>query len=357
MIRKNKWKLLASSIITLLPIAFGLIFWSELPEQMTTHWGADGNADGWSGRFFAVFAIPLIILAVHWICIFITAMDPKNEGQNSKVFGIVIWITPLISVFANGMVYAVSFGKEVQPYVIVSLLMGIMFIVIGNYLPKCKQNYTIGIKIKWTLENEENWNATHRLGGKIWVLGGLLMLVSMLLPAVVAPWVLVASMIVLVVLPVVYSYAYHKKQVREGTAVITPLPKNKTTKIAMFIMVLVMIFLGVIMFTGDIDVKYQEESFTIEADYWKDLTVEYEVIESVEYRDSDDKGSKTNGFNSARLLLGTFNNNEFGNYTRYSYTGCDACVVLHGDGKELVISGKDAESTKAIYEKIKSNME
>ena len=183
MIKNNKWKLLFSSIVILLPMIFGLIFWNELPEQMITHWGIDGNADGFSNRYFAVFALPVFILVIHWLCIFFTmVIDQKNSNQNNKVFGVVIWITPIISLVSNGVIYAVSLGKEFSPYLITSLLMGGMFVIIGNYLPKCKQNYTIGIKVKWTLESEENWNATHRFVGKVWFIGGLILKFCIFLP-------------------------------------------------------------------------------------------------------------------------------------------------------------------------------
>ena len=109
MIKNNKWKLLISSIIILMPIIFGIVFWNELPTKMVTHWGIDGNADGWSSRYFAVFALPIFILVMHWFCIFCIMLDSKNKNQNNKVFGIVIWITPLVSLIANGIIYAVSF--------------------------------------------------------------------------------------------------------------------------------------------------------------------------------------------------------------------------------------------------------
>ena len=359
MIKQNRWNLILSSIVILLPALFGIIFWNELPEQMTTHWGINGTADGWSSRAVAVFALPLCILAVHWLCVFCTAKDPGNKGQNRKVFALVLWITPLVSLFTNGMMYAVSFGKELQPYFMTNLLLGVVFVVIGNYLPKCKQNYTIGIKVKWTLENEENWNATHRFGGKVWVAGGLLLLLfCVCLPDAIVLWVTIPVMLLLIVIPVVYSWQYHKKQVRDGTAVITPLPQDKGNKImALFAIAAVLIFVGVTMFTGDIDITYLEDSFAIEASYWTDLTVEYDVIDRIEYRDYDNRGVRTYGFGSARLLAGTFHNEEFGSYTRYSYIRCDACVVLTVGDEILVVNGPDEDSTRAIYEQIKSNIE
>lgn len=356
MIKKNKWKLLVSSIIILLPILLGLIFWNDLPEQVTTHWGADGNADGWSSRPIAIFSLPVFTFIIHWFCIFFTAKDPKNKEQNNKVFGLVLWICPTVSLFASGMIYSASFGKELHANLIGLLVIGLMFVVIGNYLPKCKQNCTIGIRVKWALENEENWNATHRIGGKIWVVGGLLMMACMFLPEAIIPWILVISMAVLAVVPIIYSYQYYRKQLKAGTATITPIQKSKAAKtitiVSMVFVAVILIFVGFLMFTGDIDVKYGDTSFSIEASFWDDLTVGYNAIDSIEYRENDDAGTRTYGLGSPRLLAGAFQNEEFGSYTRYSYVGCDACVVLTVEGKTLVINGVDKESTKKIYDEL-----
>lgn len=212
MMKKNKWKLLITSLVILFPILFGLIVWDKLPEQMTTHWGMDGNADGWSSREFAVFALPLFMLAGHWICIFCTSKDPKNKEQNSKVFGRVLWICPVVSLILGGMIYAAALGKEFKMNTIMSLLIGLMFVVIGNYLPKCRQNHTIGIKVKWTLENEENWNATHRFGGKVWVASGILLMAGSFLPENIVFYFLLSCVIVSGILPVGYSFCYYRMQ-------------------------------------------------------------------------------------------------------------------------------------------------
>ncbi|MGM9951746.1 MAG: SdpI family protein [Lysinibacillus sp.] len=357
MIENNKWKLIVSSVVVLLPILAGLFLWNELPEQMTTHWGADGNADGWSSRTFAVVGLPLILLAVHWVCIFLTAKDPKNKDQNRKVFGMVLWICPVVSIFASGITYAAAFGKEFNMDIIVLLLIGLMFVVIGNYLPKCKQNYTIGIRVKWTLANEENWNATHRVGGKVWVIGGLLLMVCVFLPKAMIPWVLMIVLPILAVVPIVYSYVYYKKQVAAGTAPEkATVPISKWSKLISAVVLtgvtIMTAVLLVVLFTGNIEVQYGDTYFTLEASYWDDLTVEYAAIDSIEYRESCEAGSRVNGFGSPRLSMGAFQNDEFGNYTRYSYTKCESCVVLTVDGKILVVSGADAESTKAIYENL-----
>lgn len=355
MLKNNRWKLVVSSAVILLPILLGLIFWNEFPEHMTTHWGADGNADGWSGRPFAVFGPPLFILAIHWLCVFFTARDPKNKGQNKKVFGLVLWICPVISLFANGIVYSAALGREFNSGSVTFLFLGLLFVIIGNYLPKCKQNFTIGIKVKWALANEENWNATHRIGGKIWVAGGLLMIACVFLPERVISWALIVLLSVVALIPILYSWLYYKKQVKAGTAPAkVSVPMGRASKIILAAALIfgggIVLFAGVLTVTGDIQLQYNDSSFTVEASYWDDLTVEYDAIDGIEYREDCEAGSRVNGFGSPKLSMGLFQNDEFGRYTRYSYTGCDACVVLTVEGKILVLSGADRESTRAIYD-------
>ena len=214
MIRKNKGKLLVSSVLILLPIVFGLIFWNELPEQIAIHWGVDGQPDGWGDRAFAVFGLPLILLALHWFTVFVTGKDPKNSGQNPRVIGLAFWLVPAVSLLLGGIIYATSLGKEFQPTVFVPLFLGLLFMVLGYCFPKCKQNRTVGIKVKWTLENEENWNATHRLAGKVWMIGGFLLLFCALLPdGFIFPGMF-AIVLALVVIPIVFSYCCHKRQAK-----------------------------------------------------------------------------------------------------------------------------------------------
>ena len=360
MIKNNKWKLLISSLIILLPIAVGLILWDQLPAQMPIHWGVDGNADGWAGRLTAVLALPIINLIIHWATILAMSFDKKGLGKNPKMFSILLWICPAISLATNAFVYAFALGKEFQPFIIVPLLLGVLFVAVGNYLPKCTRNYTTGIKIKWTLQNDENWNATHRFGGKVWVGAGLVVIASVFLPETLIPWVMVPALLTAAILPIVYSYRYHKKQLAAGTAEITPIPQSKSTKIiviaSLIFTALLLVFCAVLTFTGDVNVTYQDDSFTVGSAYWQDLTVDYDAIVAIEYREKDDPGSRVSGFGTPRLLMGNFRNNEFGNYTRYSYTECTSCVVITLEGKTLVISGTDPTSTKTIYDTIQAKI-
>ena len=356
--KQNKWKIILSCVLTLLPMLIGIIFWDTLPEQMATHWGIDGNIDGTSSTYIAVFLLPVILCLTNLFCLWFTAFDKKNENQNEKAFGMIFWIMPILSFFTNGLVYATAFGKEINANLLLPLMMGGMFIFIGNYLPKCKQNYTLGIKIKWTLENEENWNVTHRFGGKVWFFGGLILIFTIFLPQKVMIPTTLISMMPIVFAPVIYSYLYYRKQKKEGTYTTRDLADNPFGKkgkiISLIAVTVIFLFVGILMFTGEITVTYDEASFTVDASIYNSLSVDYDSIASVEYREDFDFGSRTFGAGSARLLAGNFTNDEFGNYILYSYTKSDAVVVIKSDKKTLVIGGIDKKATREIYETLLS---
>lgn len=206
---KNKKLLALTSVLILLPVAAGLLLWDALPEQIPNHWNAAGEVDGWTGKAGAVFVMPLFLLAMHWLCVVITTLDPKNKNQTPKVTGLVLWIIPVLSLAVNGMVYATALGVTVRVERLMPVLLGVMFAIIGNYLPKCRRNSTIGIKLPWTLESDANWNATHRLAGKLWVAGGIGAVVCGFLPGSV--WWLLGILLIMTAIPVVYSYSFYRR--------------------------------------------------------------------------------------------------------------------------------------------------
>lgn len=210
MIKKN-WKvLLVTSIMILLPILVGLILWDQLPEQMPTHWNESGEVDGWSSKSFAIFGLPLIMLALQWICFLGTGADPKKENHPPKVLHLVLWIIPALSLLLHAVTYAVALGKDVRMEMIMPIVIGLVFAIIGNYLPKCQQNYTIGIKIPWTLNSEENWNRTHRFAGKLWTVSGLVIMLTGFFGGF---GIFLGVVILMVFAPFIYSYLLHRKGV------------------------------------------------------------------------------------------------------------------------------------------------
>lgn len=209
MIKKNLRTLIITSIVILLPISAGLILWDKLPEEIATHFNAEGIADSFSSKGFTVFALPLFLLVLHWVCVLATSADPKSKNHSDKMLSIAFWICPVISLLIGSIVYTYSMGIDIDIILIMMLFFGVLFIVIGNYLPKCKQNYTIGIKISWTLNDEENWNYTHRISGKLWVAGGVIILLTAIFKQV---RIFVGITALMVIIPFLCSYLYYRKK-------------------------------------------------------------------------------------------------------------------------------------------------
>ena len=147
MLKKNKFKIILSSMIILLPMLFGVIMWKKLPDVMTTHWGTDGNADGFSGKAFAVFGLPAILLVLHFVCLLFTLLDRRQKEQNQKALGMIFWIIPLVSLLTNGIMYRAAFGAEINLILFVPILLGVMLMLMGNYLPKVKQIEPLTTKV------------------------------------------------------------------------------------------------------------------------------------------------------------------------------------------------------------------
>ncbi|MBQ6894244.1 MAG: SdpI family protein [Clostridia bacterium] len=209
MIKKNKLKIIISFVITLFPMLFGFIVWDRLPENIATSFGWNGEITGYSSKMFAVVGLPAILTIVNLICIIATNADPRRKNISNKMFTAVISIVPVCSLLCGACIYGNALGYKVSVESIMPVFMGIMFFVLGFILPKCKQNYTIGIKLPWTLHDEENWDKTHKLAGKLWIYGGIIMVVSGLFNLT---FLFMAIIFALVIIPTVYSYLLYRKQ-------------------------------------------------------------------------------------------------------------------------------------------------
>ena len=211
MLKANRKTLIITSIVTILPMLIGIVYWNRLPDVMATHFGVNNEANGFSSKAVAVFGLPAFLLAILWLGAFVTSHDPKRQNISPKMFSLVLWIAPLISLAAAATMYPVNLGYELDITFFAELLLGLMFIIVGNYLPKARQNYTIGIRIPWTLANEENWNRTHRLAGYLWMICGVLMIIVCLTRFIPAEWA-VGLFLIAALVPCVYSYWLHAKK-------------------------------------------------------------------------------------------------------------------------------------------------
>ncbi|MCI8639435.1 MAG: DUF1648 domain-containing protein [Coprococcus sp.] len=200
--------LIITSLITVSPILFGLTLWNRMPDVIATHFGGGNVPNGWSSKGFAVFGLPIFMLIIHLLCCVSTLHDPKRKNIENRYLRLLMWCAPLISVVCCVSIYAAAIGKKMDIGMIVDLLVGITFVIFGNYMHKIKQNYTVGIKLPWTLASEENWNRTHRLASWFWVLGGMCFIADIFLP--IGMWIFVLF-IPMAVMPVVYSFILYRK--------------------------------------------------------------------------------------------------------------------------------------------------
>ena len=339
----------------LLPVLFGLIFWNQLPESMVSHWGGDGVADGTAPKAFVVFGMPLMLLAIHWLCLGLTCLDKKSAQYHNKLVMITYGIMPVLSIVVNGILYGLALGMELNLFMLLPAFLGVIFIIIGNYMPKTTRNRSMGIKLRWTMGNDENWQKTHRLGGRLQVISGVLMLISAPFSVEVSIGMLVVAIILAIVVPTVYSYMLYRKHKAQGIEY-EPVFDKKQDKVALWIariaVPLILVFVVVVMFVGDVSVTFETEKFVVKASFSETLNIPYENIDSVEFREEFAAGSRYMGFGSPTISTGIFQNEEFGQYTLYAYTNGEGCVVLRQDDNVLVIVGKTLDETKNIYDSL-----
>lgn len=351
--KKNILKAIISSIVILLPIIFGVIFWDSLPDAITTHFGADGTPDGASSKAFAVFGLPLILLALHWVCVLTTFLTNRKNGQSDKVYTLLFFIMPMLSIFVATLIYATAFNYDLHLGSILCVIFGLMFVLMGNYMPKITRNRTMGIKIKWTLASDENWAATHRVAGKVWFFGGFVVMLGALLPLGALMIAALPAILLLVLIPTVYSYVFYRKQlasdeIDETRTLVTK--KDKIIGIVVTIVITILLIgVGILMFTGDVKATAGENALVIEATYYDDLTLTYDKIDSVELCEDLNIGARQMGFGSARLSLGIFKSDALGTYTLYSYNGADAHVVIRSGERTLVIGLENEDEARLLY--------
>ena len=350
----NKTKLIISSIIILLPMLAGIILWNFLPEVLDTHWGVSGTPDGRGGKIIPVVVLPLTMLATHLLCMFATHKLGGNENQSPKAMSLIYWICPLLSVYCGAFIYAVNLGLKLNISAITFALMGVMFIVIGNYMPKMRQNPTLGIKIRWTLDSEANWNATHRFAGKLWTVIGVVMLFGIFVPFDWIVFVLIGVIALAVIIPTVYSYLFYKQELASGkTEKAAPVAKHyskKTKLLSGILLVAVLVSTAWIMLSGKVSLSYLDDGIEVKATLWGTRHIEYEDIDRVELADTNKSGVKLNGVNTARINAGWFENSTYGRHDRYAYIKAETSVVIFElDGDIIIISLETDELNSQLY--------
>lgn len=203
---KNKTLIFITSLVILIPLFVGLILWNKLPEEIAIHFDMNGAADDWCHKEWAIFGIPLFILAAQFFCLFMTVYDPGKKNIGKKLYNLVVWICPICSVVCGVVIFSKALDIYFPVFSIAQGICGIGIIAVGNFLPKCKQNYSIGFKLPWTLNDKENWNNTHRFAGKVWIIGGLILVANSFINNRLID---LAVILIITVVPLIYSWIYH----------------------------------------------------------------------------------------------------------------------------------------------------
>lgn len=202
--------MIITTVLCLLPILLSIALYNRLPSQMPIHFNATGEIDGYAPKYVLAFIFPLAMAAFNLFLHFVARSYPKKDNVSSVLVYIAWLIIPAITLIFVPVLLFISLGVSIPIYRVIPIFLGLMFILVGNYLPKCKQNYAMGIKLPWTLNNEENWNKTHRLGGFIWAIGGFVIITLSLL-SIHVMYLMFIVIIVMMLIPLVYSYCLHKK--------------------------------------------------------------------------------------------------------------------------------------------------
>jgi uncharacterized membrane protein len=198
-----------------IPVLYTLSIYQSLPATIPIHFNIRGEADGWGDRnsiWLTSIIFPIISIGLYLLLTNISKIDPKKTAGQSpdtlqKIANVsCIFLCALnLIIIHSSLAGSINIGKLMLP------LMGLLFMILGNYMHSIKPNYFVGFRLPWTLENEENWRKTHQLVGKLWVAGGFLNTIAALLLPVMTGFIVFFSITTLIVIiPTIYSYNYYK---------------------------------------------------------------------------------------------------------------------------------------------------
>ena len=206
-------KLTKTWIVALIMLIVAIVGILIMPDTIPTHFGPSGEPDGWGSKY-TVLLYPAITILVAVLAVPMMRLDPKEEnyGRFEKYYYNFFFGFSLFFFAMEVINIVIAMGIDVNMGTIMSIAVGVLMIFLGNMLPKIKQNFYFGIKTAWTLADEENWFKTHRLAGKTFVLGGIVMAIGGFVPGEGKIWILCAVILVMGVVPLIYSAVLHLKK-------------------------------------------------------------------------------------------------------------------------------------------------
>jgi uncharacterized membrane protein len=189
------------------------IIWNTLPEEVPTHWNYKGEVDKWGDKYSLIALLFLLPVLTYVLMLVIPKIDPKKKielmgGKYYQLkFILVLFMSTLAFIILN-----ISVNQSTSSSNLIFIPIGVLFIVLGNYFKVIQPNYFIGIKTPWTLESKEVWKLTHTLAGKLWIAGGLIIvLTSLTIAKSIFIYVFLVTIAIITLIPVIYSYVKFKE--------------------------------------------------------------------------------------------------------------------------------------------------
>jgi len=204
-------------LLAIVGAAASLAVYHRLPETMAIHWDVAGNPNGWMPRPFGAFFGPVFLLVLWQLMRVLPRIDPResNYARFGEAYDTIVAAALLLILATHGIILAVGLGYHVAVSRLVPALVGALFLVIGNVMPRMRPNWWFGVRTPWTLSNDRVWARTHRLAGFSMTAAGLVMIVAALaLPARLGIPVLIAAAVASTIGPAVYSYLTWQREQR-----------------------------------------------------------------------------------------------------------------------------------------------
>ncbi|MCX7727129.1 MAG: SdpI family protein [Chitinispirillaceae bacterium] len=191
-----------------------LVSYNSIPQQIPVHWNIKGEADSYLPKNpFSASLMPLLALGLWILFLILPNIDPRKE-KYEKFYGVyqIIKNSLILFLFLLQIVLTANWtGHSLPVEKFVPAGISILFIILGNFMGKIRQNYFVGIKLPWTIENEDVWNKTHRFSGKIWVIGGIVAFISVFFNSTITATVFSVCLVLMLLLPILYSYSIYQK--------------------------------------------------------------------------------------------------------------------------------------------------
>ena len=193
-------------------VALSIFYYPQLPEKMATHWGASGEPNGYSSRLWGAWMLPLFMALIWMILRAIPHIDPRKANYE-KFAGMYDALVILILAFLLLMHVVVlmgATGTQIRMERVLMPSVGIFIAIMGLLIPRVHPNWFVGIRTPWTLTSDLSWERTHKVGGPLFVMLGVVMIASSFLAPEVAIWILVAAALAIVIFLFAYSYQVWK---------------------------------------------------------------------------------------------------------------------------------------------------